>query len=134
MTAIVKHTTRNKPGTAGAAAPAQPRNSQLRRQFPPRPAREWWPATAQGEDELLRRLTSPPFLPEVKATQAGRRRGTAKLLRWLSSFPGSTWQQRWEASGAEGHPGSSWLPLPLGWLRGNGLGPPMTRTTCRRGC
>jgi hypothetical protein len=48
MTAIVKHTARNKPGTAGTAAPAQPRNSQLRRQFPPRPAREWWPATAQG--------------------------------------------------------------------------------------
>src|SRR6266702_3945437 len=70
MTAIVKHTTRNKPGTAGAAAPAQPRNSQLRRQFPPRPAREWWPATAQGEDELLPRLTSPPFLPEVQDGQA----------------------------------------------------------------
>ncbi len=122
MTAIVKHTTRNKPGTAGAAAPAQPRNSQLRRQFPPRPAREWWPATAQGEDELLLRLTSPPFLPEVKATQAGRRRGTAKLLRWLSSFPGDTWQQRWEASRAEDHPGSSWVQLPLRWLCDSGLG------------
>jgi len=121
MTAIVKHTTRNKPGTAGAAAPAQPRNSQLRQRFPTRPAQSWWPETAQGEEETLRRLTSPPFLPEVRATRAGRRRGTAKLLRWLSSFPGDTWQQRWEASGAEDHPGSSWLPLPLGWLRGNGL-------------
>ena len=99
MTAIVKHTIRSKPGAAGTAAPVQPRNSQLRRQFPPRPAQEWWPATAQGEDEVLRRLTSPPFLPEVPATRAGRRRGTAKLLRWLSSFLGSTWQQRWEASG-----------------------------------
>ncbi len=57
----------------------------------------------------------------MKATRAGRRRGTAKLLRWLSSFPGDTWQQRWEASGSEDHPGSSWAPLPLGWLRGNGL-------------
>jgi integrase len=121
MTAVVKHTARSKPGTAGTAAPAQPRNSQLRRQFPPGPVQEWWPATARGEDEVLQRLTSPPFLPEVQATRAGRRRGTAKLLRWLSSFPGDTWQQRWEASGAEEHPGSSWLPLPLGWLRGNGL-------------
>ena len=103
------------------AAPAQPRNSQLRRQFPPRPAQERWPATAQGEDEVLRRLTSPPFLPEMKATQAGRRRGTAKLLRWLSSFPGDTWQQRWEASQAEDHPGSSWVQLPLRWLQDNGL-------------
>jgi len=86
MTAIVKHMTRGK-GTAGTAAPGQPRNSQLRRQFPPRPVQERWLATAQGEDEVLRRLASPPFLAEMKATQAGRRRGTAKLLRWLSSFP-----------------------------------------------
>ena len=121
MTAIVKHTTRSKAGTAGTAAPAQPRNSQLRRQFPPRSVQELWPATAQGEDELLRRLTSPPFLPEMKSTQAGRRRGTAKLLRWLSSCPGDTWQQRWEASQAEDHPGSSWVQLPLRWLQHNGM-------------
>jgi integrase len=112
---------RNKPGTAGAAVPARPRNSQLRERFPPRPAQPWWPATAQGEQETLRRLTLPPFLPVVKATRAGRRRGTAKLLRWLSSFPGDTWQQRWEASGAEDRPGSSWVQLPLDWLRDNGL-------------
>src|SRR6202048_4012026 len=121
MTAIVKHMVRGKQAPAGTAAPAQPRNSQLRRQFPPRPAREWWPATAQDEDEVLRRLTSPPFLPEMKATRAGRRRGTARLLRWLSSFPGDTWQQRWEASKAEDHPGSSWVQLPLRWLQDNGM-------------
>jgi len=122
MTAIVKHTARSTQAAAGATAPAQPRNSQLRRQFPPRRAQEWWPATARGEEEVLRRLTSPPFLPEVKATRAGRRRGTAKLLRWLSSFPGDTWQQRWEASRAEDHPGSSWVQLPVQWLQGNGMG------------
>jgi hypothetical protein len=121
VTAAVKHMTRNKPGTAGAAVPARPRNSQLRERFPPRPAQPWWPATAQGEQETLRRLTLPPFLPVVKATRAGRRRGPAKLLRWLSSFPGDTWQQRWKASGAEDRPGSSWLQLPLDWLRDNGL-------------
>ena len=121
MTAAVKHMARKKPGTAGAATPAQPRNSQLRERFPARPAQAWWPGTAQDEGETLRWLTSPPFLPEVKATRAGRRRGTAKMLRWLSSFPGDTWQQRWEASSAEGHPGSSWVQLPLGWLRGKDL-------------
>src|SRR6266705_1593987 len=113
---------RKKPGTAGAAAPAQPRNSQLRARFPPRPAQPWWPGTAPGEAETLRRLTSPPFLPEVQATRAGRRRGTAKLLRWLSSFPGDTWQQRREASRAEDHPGGSWVQLPLRWLCDSGLG------------
>ena len=121
MTAAVKHMARKKPGTAAAAAPAQPRNSRLRERFPARTAQSWWPGTAEGEQETLRRLTAPPFLPEVKATRAGRRRGTAKLLRWLASFPGDTWQQRWEASGAEGRPGSSWVAPPLGWLRDHGL-------------
>jgi hypothetical protein len=122
MTAIVKHTARSTRAPAGATAPAQPRNSQLRRQFPPRPAQASWPATAEDQDEVLRRLTPPPFLPKVKATRAGRHRGTARLLRWLSAFPGDTWQQRWEASGSEDHPGSSWTPLPPGWLRGSGPG------------
>ena len=123
MTAIVKHTIRSNQAAAGTdtAAPAQPRNSQLRRQFPPRPGQERWPATAQGEDEVLRRLALPPFLAEMKATQAGRRRGTAKLLHWLSSFPGDSWQQRWEASQAEDRPGSSWVQLPFRWLQDNGL-------------
>ena len=121
MTTIVKHMTRGKAGAEGTVAPAQPRNSQLREQFPPRPAQDWWPATAQGEDEVLLRLTSPPFLPEMKGTQAGRRRGTAKLLLWLSSFPGDIWQQRWGASRAEEHPGSSWVQLPLRWLQASGL-------------
>ena len=120
MTAAVKHMARKKPGAAVTAVP-QPRNSQLRERFPARPAQGWWPATAQSEEDTLRRLTSPPFLPQVKATRAGRRRGTARLLRWLASFPGDTWQQRWKTSGAEDRPGSSWVQLPLGWLRDNGL-------------
>jgi hypothetical protein len=131
MTAIVKHTIRSNQAAAGIAAPAPPRNSQLRRQFPPRPALEPWPATAQDQDEVLRRLTSPPFLAKVKATRAGRRRGTAKLLRWLSSFPGDTWQERWEASGSRAAHGrrSRWAGCAATASR-----PPMTRMTCRRGC
>ena len=131
MTAAVKHMARKKPGTAAPAAPAQPRNSQLRGRFPARPAQPWWPGTAGGEEETLRRLTSPPFLPQVKATRAGRRRGTAKLLRWLDSFPGDTWQQRWDASRAEERPGSSWLQLPLNWPRENGLAAELSRSCAR---
>ncbi|MFM1731220.1 hypothetical protein ABI214_00345 [Prescottella soli] len=54
------------------------------------------------------------------ATNAGRRRGVAKLLRWLSSFPGDTWQDRWLASGAEDRPGTGWIELPKRWLSGHG--------------
>jgi hypothetical protein len=46
-----------------------------------------------------------------------------KLLRWLSSLPGDTWQQRWTASGAEDHPGAAWVDAPLRWLRECGPSP-----------
>ena len=120
MTAV-KHMARKRPGESPATAPEQHRrNSQLREQFPPRPAQPWWPETAQDEEAVLQRLTSPPFTPEGGSARAARRRGTGKILRWLASFPGDTWQQRWEASGAEAEPGASWVELPLAWLRENG--------------
>ena len=45
------------------------------------------------------------FLPPSHATRAGRRHGVIKLLRWLSTFPGESWQQRWLTSGVEEHSG-----------------------------
>jgi hypothetical protein len=123
VTAVVKHMARQPSAAVSPArTPVQARNSQLRARFPPRPAEAWWPHTAQEHEETLRRLTSPPFVCERKATRAGRRRGVTKLLRWLASFPGDTWQERWLASGAEERPGASWVQLPLGWLREHGLG------------
>jgi hypothetical protein len=118
VTTITKHAARRPLAVANATdAQARARNTQLREHFPPRPAEPWWPHTAQPLEETLRRLTSPPYLPEVKPTRAGRRRGASKLLRWLSSHPGNTWQERWLASGAEDRPGAGWTELPLEWLR-----------------
>jgi len=122
VTAVVKHMARTPAAAASPArTPVQARNSHLRERFPARPAGAWWPLTAQTAEETLRRLTSPPFLCERQATRAGRRRGVTKLLDWLGSFPGDTWQQRWRASGAEGYPGAAWVQLPLGWLRERSL-------------
>ncbi|MFI8503552.1 tyrosine-type recombinase/integrase [Streptomyces sp. NPDC085524] len=107
LTITTKLLTRRQLQTANATAEqARARNNVLRELFPPRSAEAQWPATAQSADEVLRRLTSPPFLPAANATRAGRRRGVAKLLRWLSSLPGETWQQRWKTSRAEGIPGA----------------------------
>jgi len=39
-----------------------------------------------------------------------------KLLHWLSSQPGDTWQQRWVATGAEDLCGAAWVELPQRWL------------------
>ena len=96
MIAVVKHMARTPAAAAdGARPPVQARNSQLRAQFPARSAQACWPDTAQTLEQTMRRLACPPFLHQRKATQAARQRGAAKLLRWLASFPGSTWQQRW---------------------------------------
>jgi hypothetical protein len=121
VSVTAKHVAR-KPLAAAVStdAQAQARNKLLRVRFPPRPAERWWPHTAQSPEETLQRLTAPPFVPEAKATRAGRRRGLAKLLGWLFSFSGDTWQQRWLASGAEAHPGATWVQLPLGWLHQRG--------------
>ena len=108
MTAVVKHKARTQPAVANAstAAPAQPRNSQLRRRFPPVPSRRGGrrPRPLAGRaccGGWPRRRSSPEL-----ARRPGRAaRGTAKLLRWLSRSPGDTWQQRWEASRRRGAPG-----------------------------
>ncbi|MEV4449542.1 hypothetical protein [Streptomyces mirabilis] len=124
MTAVVKHVTR-KPleATNATAEQAQARNSYLRARFPARAEELWWSYTAQPLEETLRRLTAAPFDSAANGTRAGRRRGVAKLLRWLSSLPGDTWQQRWRASGAEDLPGAAWVDLPLRWLRERGHSP-----------
>jgi hypothetical protein len=121
VTAVVKHMARTpSAATEKAPAPVQARNSQLRARFPARSAAACWPDTAQTLEQAMRQLACPPFLHERKATQAARRRGAVKLLRWLASFPGDTWQQRWLASGAEDHSGGSWVQCPLQWLRERG--------------
>jgi hypothetical protein len=115
VTAAANHVARKPlPAVTSVATQERTRNTQLRARFPPRPAEDWWPHTAQPSGEVVQRLASPPFVAAAPATQAGRRRGVAKLLRWLSSFPGQTWQECWLASGAEDHPGAAWVGQPLG--------------------
>ncbi|MDI9960834.1 hypothetical protein QM822_30600, partial [Rhodococcus sp. IEGM 1237] len=49
-----------------------------------------------------------------------------KILTWLASVPGDTWQARWLASGAENIRGSrygataSWADLPVEWIARQG--------------
>ncbi|WP_438453227.1 tyrosine-type recombinase/integrase [Streptomyces asiaticus] len=134
MTSTTKHSARRQLQSANATVEqARARNNVLRERFPPRSAEAWWPETAQSADEVLRRLTAPPFLAAANATRAGRRRGVAKLLRWLSSLPGDTWQQRWKAGRAEEIPGADWTDLPLRFLRQGGLSPSYERVDLTSG-
>jgi site-specific recombinase XerD len=117
VTATVKHVARKPlPAVTSVATQERTRNTQLRARFPARPAEDWWPHTAPPSEEIVQRLASPPFVAAAPATQAGRRRGVVKLLGWLSSFPGQSWQERWLASGVEDHPGAAWVALPMEWL------------------
>ncbi|MET7304369.1 site-specific integrase [Embleya sp. NPDC005575] len=119
MSNAAKHVRRKAVAVTNATeTQARARNKQLRADFPPRAAEQWWPHTAHDLEAALTRLTSPPFAPEANATRADRRRGVTKLLRWLASLPGDTWQERWLASGAEEHRGASWVQAPVDWLRG----------------
>ncbi len=117
----VKHMARTLPAVANATqGQARNRNSQLRAQFPARPVAACWTETTRSLEDTARRLASPPFLAASPATRAGRRSGVITLLRWLSTMPGESWQQRWLVSGVEEHPGAAWVHLPLTWLDGCG--------------
>ncbi|SBS79350.1 putative DNA integrase/recombinase [uncultured Mycobacterium sp.] len=118
MTTIVKHAVR-KPLIVANATTIQVsgRNTQLRERFPARDPEPCGPRATDTADDIRARLTSDPFTSDNASTRAGRRRGVTKLLHWLATCPGDTWQQRWESSGVEQSPGKTWTELPLQWLQ-----------------
>lgn len=99
---------------AGAPAPAPARPAA--RTVPGR-----WSRTQADRETVTALLTQPPFVPEpsaVRRTNAARL-GTGLLLDWLAEQPGTTWQQRWQASGVEAL-GRPWRAMPTGWLAQHG--------------
>ncbi|MGW0628088.1 tyrosine-type recombinase/integrase, partial [Streptomyces sp. NPDC002758] len=77
--------------------------STLQAQFPPRQRAESWPATEATAEEVLERLRQPPLRSEKERAQATRLQGARWLLRWLATFPGEDWQQRWQECPAAGN-------------------------------
>jgi Phage integrase family len=104
--------------TAGEASPRQqtrvagqllgPDMRQLRLRFPARTPPETWPATEQHRDRVLAKLLAPPFTLDDAEAQERRRRGLIGVVDWLAEQPGDTWQQRWQASGAEALGNADW--------------------------
>jgi integrase len=72
----------------------------LWQKFPPRSNPKSWPATRQTRAAVVARMLAPPFLAHDSQTRCNRKLALLKVLDWLQMQPGSTWQQRWEASGA----------------------------------
>ncbi|MFE4520167.1 tyrosine-type recombinase/integrase [Kitasatospora sp. NPDC056783] len=73
----------------------------LRGQFPARGPQTSWPATRADRAQVQARLLSPPFTLDNPLSQRHRRDGLRRLLEWLEGWPGTTWQERWLASGAD---------------------------------
>jgi hypothetical protein len=109
------------------------------RQFPPRPRPDSWPGTILDREQAFSLLLAPPFRLESREGQRQRSRCLGQVLDWLAGQPGGTWQERWDASGAE--EADSWREAAIGWLtaegrvpacdgRGRGLGAGLLLLVC----
>ncbi len=73
-------------------------------------------------DDVLDALRQPPLKATPDRTQDSRLIGARSVLRWLETFPGATWQQRWEASPAPASP-NGWVLRHKEWARAVGRSP-----------
>jgi integrase len=104
-----------------AARPAGPREGRFSRElarrledFPPRASARSWTATAEPREQVLERLLAPPFAHGSPRSQKVRERDLVRVLGWLETQPGGTWQDRWTASGAED---GDWRAMAARWAR-----------------
>ncbi|MEU0167842.1 site-specific integrase [Streptomyces iakyrus] len=95
---------------------------RLMNRFPHRDRPSTWEATAVTREEVLERLTRPPLRAVEPSAQANRMFGARLLLDWLMTFPGETWQQRWQKSPAHGQHIASqgWRDAFAAWARPEG--------------
>jgi len=69
-------------------------------------------------EEVVERLLAAPFArPDGRSPLRGRpERDVRNVLDWLGSWPGTSWQDRWRASGADEAPIAAWRRSVIGWL------------------
>ena len=94
------------PAGAGPSRVSGADMQQLHRRYPPRGLEPTWRATRQDTDLLLARMLEPPCT--AKAARVRRRRGLVSVIGWLADHPGQTWQERWQASGADALGNADW--------------------------
>lgn len=69
----------------------------LAARFPARVVPETWPETVQPRQQVLERVATTPVRADG-SSWGTRRRGADRIMQWLQTFPGETWQQRFLAS------------------------------------
>ncbi|PJE96559.1 site-specific integrase [Streptomyces carminius] len=103
----------------------------LLRRFPPRTPASTWPMTEATSEYLLHSIQRPPLCAPGESAQAVREIGARVLLQWLQTFPGATWQERWQASPAVTWSGQELIEGVRAWARTIGRSP--TPSTVRSG-
>ncbi|MFI6360966.1 tyrosine-type recombinase/integrase [Streptomyces sp. NPDC050743] len=88
---------------------------QARARFPAREAGTRWSMTCKPAQEVLAALRMPPYDPAVANTGWYRLTGARAILTWLADFPGTSWQERWEASPAAACP-RRWAEQAPTWI------------------
>ncbi|MFJ7416240.1 hypothetical protein ACIQWZ_36370 [Streptomyces sp. NPDC098077] len=87
---------------------------ELRGRFPARANAGSWAGTLRSSSEILDVLNQPPYRHSYKDRH--RVRGAENLMGWLGTFPGISWQERWQASDVESARGRAWMDHPVSWL------------------
>ena len=93
---------------------AAARWEELLQRFPARAVPSTWPASRESLEEVMDRISRPPLRTEKYMTQRARDLGASAILRWLSSFPGSSWQERWHSSQVK-YLGRGWVECRRSW-------------------
>lgn len=101
------------PGTADRLMPRLPDGQQ------PRMPAERWPQTCLPRDAVIEHVMALPTGVRHPDAKRSYRLGLRHLLNWLAEQPGTTWQERWDNSGAE-DAGRGWRDLPGRWLARRG--------------
>lgn len=89
--------------------------------YPPRVVPSSWKTTELGRAAALKRVEALMIRAQgSESFQRDAARGAGQLLRWLNSFPGKSWQDRWNHSGVAEH-GLGWVSIPEMWLDEQGV-------------
>lgn len=107
--------------------------AELRARFPPRPPEASWPMTELDAKQLVAALEATGYHTDNPEQRRVRRSGVKTVLAWLADQPGESWQQRWNASGAERVTGTHWARTPMAWHGAHGRPSPNVRMLTHHG-